>query len=73
MTPIQAAPLLIILITGLLLGLLAWSLILSRNRSQDYPNLIETPGNLRLWLLLLGVFSLGAFIAYTLEIFIVKR
>lgn len=70
---VQAVPALITIITGLLLGLLVWGFVLSRGRTNDTPDLVDASGNWRLWLLLLGVFSLGAFIAYTLEIFIFKR
>lgn len=73
MTLMQAVPLLIIIITGFLVGLLIWGFVLSRGGINDTPDLVDASGNWRLWLLLLGVFSLGAFIAYTLEIFIFKR
>ena len=73
MTLLQTAPLLIIIITGLLLGLLVWGLVLNRSHTRDNLDLLDAPGNLRLWLLLLGVFSLGVFIAYTLENFFLNR
>lgn len=73
MTPTQAVPLLIIIIAGLLVGLLIWGFVLSRGHINDATGLADASGNWRLWLLLLGVFSLGAFIVYTLEIFILNR
>jgi hypothetical protein len=67
MPSLQAAPLLLIIITGLLFGLLAWGLLLSR-RQASIRDFFETPDYLRLGLLLLAIFSLGIFVAFALEI-----
>jgi hypothetical protein len=68
---LQAAPLLLIVTTGLLLGLLAWGLFLSQ-RHTSIRDFFETPDYLRLGLLLLAIFSLGAFVALALELVILR-
>jgi hypothetical protein len=66
MSSLKAAPFLLYILVGILLGLLAWGFMMSRSRSSRgiWP---DTPDYLRLWLLLLAFFSLGVFVAYTLE------
>lgn len=69
---LHATPLLLIVITGILLGLLGWGFLLSRQQSNRYDFFADSD-HLRLWLLLLGVFSLGIFVAYALEVWILVR
>jgi hypothetical protein len=71
MPSLQAAPLLIITIMGLLLGLLAWGVLLSQ-RHTSTRDFFETPDYLRLGLLLLAIFSLGVFVALALEVTILR-
>lgn len=67
MSSVQTAPLLFYLLMTLLLGWLAWAIF--RNQGRPISNsLMESHDNLRLWLLLLAVFSLGVFVTYILEI-----
>jgi hypothetical protein len=63
---LHVAPLLLYGLIGILLGLLAWGILMSRGGSGNaiWP---DAPDQLRFWLLLLAVFSLGAFVAFTLE------
>jgi hypothetical protein len=63
---LHVAPLLLYSLIGILLGLLAWGILMSRGGSGNgiWP---DAPDHLRFWLLLLAVFSLGAFVAFTLE------
>ena len=72
MPSLQVAPLLLIIITGLLFGLLAWGLLLSRRRTS-FRDFLETPDYLRLGLLLLAIFSLGVFVAFALEMLTLVR
>ncbi len=69
MASLQAVPLLLYMLVGLLLGLLTWGFVLNRSRANKSDSL-DGSSNLRLWLLLLAVFSLGIFVAYILEIFL---
>lgn len=69
MPSLQAAPLLLIIITGLLLGLLAWGFLLSQ-RHAGIRDFFETPDYLRLGLLMLAIFSLGIFVAFAVELLI---
>jgi hypothetical protein len=68
----HTAPLLLIIITGILMGLLGWGILLNR-RQPGRHDFFEGSDHLRLWLLLLGAFSLGIFLAYTLEMWILVR
>lgn len=72
MPSLQAAPLLFSIITGLLLGLLAWGFLLGRRRSS-IRDLLETPDYLRLGLLVLAIFSLGVFVAFAVELLVLVR
>ena len=72
MSFVPAAPLLLYILLSLLMGWLAWALLRNQSRKIN-ENLIDARDSLRLWLLLLAIFSLGAFMTYILELlFLVK-
>lgn len=67
MLSLHTAPILLYSLVGVLIGLLAWGFLLSRSHTTNRV-WSDAPDHLRFWLLLLAVFSLGAFVAFTLEI-----
>lgn len=72
MPTLHAAPILLFTLIGLLLGLLGWGFLMSRSRNTNRV-WTDAPDYLRFGLLLLAVFSLGAFVALTLEMWLWLR
>jgi hypothetical protein len=72
MLSLHTAPILLYTLIGVLLGLLVWGFLLNRSHN---PNRVwsDAPDYLRFWLLLLAVFSMGAFVALTLEMLLLLR
>jgi len=69
---LHTAPILLYSLIAILLGLLTWGFLMSRSPNGNRV-WSDTPDHLRFWLLLLAVFSLGAFVALTLEVLLLLR
>jgi CHASE1-domain containing sensor protein len=68
MISIYSVPLLLTILIGLLLGLIIWGFLQVRSHRRNEALLLETEGDLQLWLLALAGFALGIFVTYLLFI-----
>jgi len=61
----QAIPLLLGIVVGVLLSVIAWSVIKARRQTTD-DTTVDLQEQVLLWLLLVAVFGAGVFITYFL-------